>query len=125
MEFNKQVALSALNNRADRSAWDKGVTKYALLLADNIPDGMTDKGQAKAAMLSGATSWEQYSYGGCAYIYDGDIAAALCSPSEFRRCKGGKRNPNSRENWLDVQARALGQAANRLYRAGLVEVVED
>lgn len=121
MEFSKKVAIDALKNRADRSAWDKGVTQYALMLADNIPDNLTDLAAVKAAMLYGAASWEQYSYGGCAYVYDSDIAAALCSPSEFKRCKGGERNPNRYENWLDVQARAIFQAANRLFRAGLVE----
>lgn len=121
MKFNKTSAINDLLENTDRSAWNKGVTHYALMLADNIPDGMTDRDAVKAAMLNGASSWQQYSYGGCAYIYDGDIAAALCTPSELKRCKGGARNPNSRESWLDVQARALHQAASRLYRAGLVE----
>lgn len=38
-------------------------------------------------------------------------------PSELRRVKGGSRNPNSRESWLDVQARALWQAAEVIRRA--------
>lgn len=40
-----------------------------------------------------------------------DIAELLCSPSELKRKKYGERRPNSREEWLDVQARALAQAA--------------
>lgn len=121
MEFNKKIAINNIKNRTDCSAWDKGVTQYALMLADNIPDDLTDMLKVTSAMLRGARNWVQYSYDGFAYVDNGDIAATLCSPSEFKRCKGRERNPNSRENWLDVQAKAICQAANRLFLAGLVE----
>ena len=62
--------------------------------------------------MAGADSWREYSYGGGALIYDGDIARKLCAPWELRRTRDGARRPNSRETWLDVQARALGQAAS-------------
>ena len=42
--------------------------------------------------------------------YNADIAERVCSPSELKRCKGGERQPNSRENWIECQARALWQA---------------
>ena len=64
----------------------------------------------KKLLLNGAENWREYSYGGCAYIYNGDIAAALCAPSEYRKTKGGEKEPNNRETWLDVQVRALCQA---------------
>lgn len=67
-------------------------------------------------MLNGADSWSQYSWGGSALIYDGDIAERLCSPSEYKRSREGERRPNSQEEWLDVQARALFQAANMIIR---------
>ena len=38
-----------------------------------------------------------------------DIAKRL-GTSEFKKSKNGESNPNSREEWLDVQARALTQA---------------
>ena len=50
-------------------------------------------------------------------MYDGDIAAALCTPSELKKTRNGERRPNSREEWLDVQARALHQAFLRMYSA--------
>jgi hypothetical protein len=65
----------------------------------------------KKELLNGAANWGEYSYGGCALIYDGDIAERLCAPSEYRKTREGQRAPNARETWLDVQARALGQAA--------------
>lgn len=108
-------AADIIKARKDRSAWDRGVNAYALELLDNLaeltPDDLADPESVRGALLNGADTWERYSYGGCSLIYDCDIAARLCTPSELRRCKGGDLNPNSREIWLDVQARALFQAA--------------
>ena len=39
----------------------------------------------RAALLNGAVSWQEYSDGGCSLIYDGDIAARVCTPSEYKR----------------------------------------
>lgn len=49
-------------------------------------------------------------------IYDSDIAERLCNPSELKKTRNGERRPNGREEWLDTQARALFQAANRVCR---------
>lgn len=68
-------------------------------------------------MLNGARDWSEYSYGGCSLIYDGDIAERLCTPGELKRTRHGERRPNSREGWLDVQARALSQACSRVIHA--------
>lgn len=117
-----------LEARKDRSAWNKGVTVYALELLDSLEE-MTAGGYfdmrdfekpraLRAALLNGAQDWKQYSWGGSSLIYDSEIAERLCSPSELKRTRHGERRPNSREEWLDTQARALFQAANRLYRAG-------
>lgn len=73
-------------------------------------------------MLNGAQDWEQYSWGGSALIYDCDIAERLCCPSELKKTRNGERRPNSREEWLDVQARALYQAASRVVNAYREEV---
>lgn len=71
----------------------------------------------RKALLNGADDWHAYSWGGCSLIYNGDIASRLCCPSELKRTRNGERRPNSREEWLDTQARALFQAANRVYKA--------
>ena len=112
MEINLEAIKNAIEARKTRSAWDKGVTLYALELLDNIRDlPATDSRQEiQKALLNGASAWSEDSSGGCALIYAGDTAARLCSPSEFRRTRGGEWNPNRRESWLDVQARALYQA---------------
>ena len=107
----------ALQERKDRSAWDKGVTVYALEMIEDAQEAGYEeltREDCKAVLMNGADSWESYSYGGCSLIYDPDIAERLCTPSELKRTKHGERRPNSREEWLDTQARALFQAYKRI-----------
>ena len=107
-----------VENEPTRSAWSKGVKDYALELLDDLPKNVNygSVESLKADMLNGARDWNQYSWGGCSLIYDADIAERTCSPSELKKTKNGERRPNSREEWLDVQARALYQAANKIIR---------
>lgn len=112
-----------LEAKPQRSAWDRGVTAYALELVEALEEAAaynkrnpeTAK-ECAAWLLNGAQDWEQYSYGGSALVYDCDIAERLCTPSELKRNRNGERRPNSREEWLDTQARALWQACNRVSR---------
>ena len=108
--------LKGLKRRSfDRSAWDRAVNIYACELLDNMDiENISNMAELKKAALYGAESFKEYSYGGCSLICDEDIARRCCTPSEFKRTKEGSRNPNSRENWLDVQARALYQAYCRI-----------
>lgn len=120
-------AMQTLEQRKDRSAWDKGVTAYAVDMLQQISDyykggyisadDLETWATAEAVALNGARDWSEYSWGGSALVYDGDIAAALCTPSELKKTRNGERRPNSREEWLDVQARALFQAFHRVYSA--------
>lgn len=118
-------ALETLESRKDRSAWNRGVTLYAReLLGDvveNVERGYCAAPQTRAEFChtarNGAGTWREYSYGGCALIYDCDIAERLCTPSELKKKRGGDLNPNSSETWLDVQARALSQATRRAWNA--------
>lgn len=89
--------------------WQQGVKFYAEWLVDNIDDysvPITEK-----TLLNGAKTWKQYSWGGCAFIYNGDICEKLATPDEQRRKKNGLLPPNPDEEWLDTQARALFQAS--------------
>lgn len=102
--------LEAIENTR-KSAWKKGVYNYAFDMIDALePQKEYTLDNIKESLLNGAANWAQYSYGGGGLIYDCAIAEALCNPSELKRCKGGERQPNRRENWLDVEARALYQA---------------
>lgn len=117
MKTIKQLR-EAIKNSPARSAWDKGIKLYALELIEELPDDQEFYGSPadKKELLNGADNWQQYSEGGCALIYDQDIAERLCTPSEYKRSRGGERRPNARETWLDVQARALYQAAALILR---------
>lgn len=112
-----------LEARKDRSAWDKGVNAYSLELVEVLRDRAEYDGrnpgsekECREWMLNGAADWDQYSWGGSSLIYDGDIAERLCCPSKLKKTRYGERRPNSREEWLDTQARALYQACNRVAR---------
>lgn len=123
---NIEKLYQSIESEKQRSAWDKGVTQYALEMVEQLGEqinggyfeelDLTESKKVRAALLNGAENWSQYSWGGSALIYDGDIAERLCSPSELKKTRNGERRPNSREEWLDVQARALFQAANRVCR---------
>ena len=111
----------------NRSAWGRGVTAYASDFLDQLQEAqeggyfdlsrILEPHYLRTACLNGATDWQEYSWGGSALIYNGDIAERLCTPSELKKTRNGERRPNSREEWLDVQARALRQAANRIFIA--------
>lgn len=108
-------------NISTRSAWMRGVAQYAADLLGELDEaergGWVDHdvyqspALLRRALLNGASDWKQYSEGGCSMIYDAEIAARLCTVSELKLTRNGQREPNSRESWLDVQARALFQAA--------------
>ena len=101
------IELEAQYRKA-RSAWSRGVLLYADELLDNIQD---DGEVTELLLLNGARDWKAYSEGGCSLVTDEDICKRLGTPSEVRRTKGGSLPPNSREAWMDVQARALYQAS--------------
>ena len=111
-----------IESQPARSAWGRGVKTYALEMIDNLEeynDGEVPSGTNEMTdwLLNGANDWKQASEGGSWLIYNGDIAQRLCSPAELKKVAGGKRQPNKRETWIDVQARALHQAANMVFKA--------
>lgn len=111
---------------AERSAWGRGVAQYALDLLDTVEEWSeynngaeipNNRAELKKIALNGADDWRAYSWGGSSLVYDYDIAQRLCTASELKKTRNGERNPNSRESWLDVQARALFQAFRLLQKA--------
>ena len=122
-ESTLDKVAAELEAKKDRSAWGRGVNAYALELLEELKERAAYEGrnpepgkECREWMLNGAQDWEQYSWGGSSLIYDGDIAERLCTPSELKKTRHGERRPNSREEWLDTQARALNQACNRVAR---------
>ena len=122
-ESTLDKVAAELEAQKDRSAWGRGVNAYALELVEELRERVAYEGrnpepgkECREWMLNGAQDWSQYSWGGSSLIYDGDIAKRLCTPSELKKTRHGERRPNSREEWLDTQARALTQACNRVAR---------
>lgn len=120
------AASAVIENKPARSAWARGVKAYALELLENLDEltaeQLADPAAVRAALLKGAQDWKQYSWGGGSLIYNGDIAARCCTSSEYKRSHDGENAPSSRETWLDIQARALSQAA-RLVCEAVGEVI--
>ena len=131
--------LDRINEKTERakikriSKWESGLLAYAGELLENAKDALdycerTNKPfeMSEGLLLNGASSWNDYSWGGCSLIYNGDIAARLATPSEIKRRTSKKWGlsdyANAREHWLDCQGRALFQAARKvlaLYKMGL------
>lgn len=97
-----------------RSAWKKGVRAYAFEMLENIQEGYIidaiEHQNLKDLVLSGADDFQDLSSSARYFVFDGDIANRLCNPSELKRYLKYYGEPNRRENWIDVQARALEQA---------------
>ena len=69
----------ALEERKDRSAWNKGVTVYALELLEVYEErakyeerDAEDRKEFREWIKNGADGWEAYSWGGSSLIYNGD-----------------------------------------------------
>jgi hypothetical protein len=103
-----------LENLKTRSAWANGVKCYAFDLLNQFDEFCSYDQNApefsEATLLNGAANWLQYAEGGSGLCYDCAIAERLCNATELKRTQGGKKQPNSRETWLQVEARALSQA---------------
>jgi len=115
MKTKKQL-LELIEGQKNRGAWSKGVNLYAyeLIESTEVSEDFQFTGSKSdiEMLLNGAKDWKQYSEGGCALIYSGDIAERLCTPSELKKTNNGQKDPNKNENWIDCQARALSQARN-------------
>lgn len=116
-----------LDSMDHRSAWNRGVNEYAHGFVDDLGEFMDygditlsdlrNPNRLEKILLNGADNWHHYSWAGCSLCYDGQIAERLATPSELKRSHNGNLQPNSREHWLDVQARALYQAFLRVKKA--------
>lgn len=123
--IKKGELLNAIEHKSTRSAWSKGVKKYACEVVDAIETdafAFESTEELKRILLNGARDWAQYSEGGCALVYNQDIAERLLTPSELRKFSdkfGNLKHDDMR--YIRLQAQALTQAwmiirgiANRL-----------
>ena len=107
--------INAINKKHMRSAWMRGVQQYAVELAENVGEVVSDWSryswyELESVALNGAIDWAEFSQGGCSLVFDADICERLAIPSEVKRTRHGELEPNAHETWIDVQTRALVQA---------------
>lgn len=96
-----------------RGQWNKSTAYYADFLLDSyieICKWRADQNEAIPPLslelvLNGASGWHQYSYSGCALVYDSDIAKVVFTPAQFAKWEQGRKV--TAEPLLDIQARAL------------------
>ncbi|MCQ2063413.1 MAG: hypothetical protein MJY99_08785 [Fibrobacter sp.] len=120
--------IKAVSEKKARSKWVKGVKEYALeMLERTIIDTEKEADRLNAGELLNHVGGDRFKIGcfwspdvwalckecswdGKFHIYDDEIAEKLISKSEIARKTnkdGTLKNPNSREQWLDTQARAI------------------
>lgn len=130
------------NQKPARSRWDRAVIEDAEEMISEAIDNLRDTPeeapqdltQLTAKLLNVSVNTLHYwggddghngikdlyqcahesSWGGSHLCYDYDIARHYCTPSELKRTRDGARRPNAREEWLDVQARAIYQALRKI-----------
>lgn len=110
-DLYKSVAAA----KCGRSKWENGKHYLALTIIEMAeePNAVVDLRDLEATLLNGAADWSAYCYGGGLIVSNLEIAELLCTPSELRRstaADGSLKDPNKRETWMDVQARAALQA---------------
>ena len=67
---------------------------------------------SKETLLNGSDNWQEYCDGGCALIYDDEIAHALATPSELARTRNGELPPSRGfATWRDMQVQAYKYAS--------------
>lgn len=144
VKVDLNLLISELSKeKAARSYWSRAVQSDAISMIERM---LSDSDNVVNGVFSGTLSeflascvnhvgiinakiesvWSCIPYinessrGGNWLIYNDDIAAHYCTPSELKRVthKDGtiRDHANSREDWLDVQARAHYQALIRIMR---------
>lgn len=103
-----------------RSAWARGVNNIAKDIVNEI---LVEPNGSEAPHFNLVEQFARHFYGvslreavdgGFFLVYDSDIAANFCTPSELKRSKNGANNPNSFETWLDLLYRGTYQAIRHI-----------
>lgn len=109
-----------LTQEKPRSAWSRGVNNIAIDIVSEILENANGN---DAPHFNRVDDFSKHFYnvslreavdGGCFLVYDSDIAANFCTPSELKRTKNGAYNPNRSESWLDVLYRGIYQAIRHI-----------
>lgn len=112
--ISKQLIMNSihekLGGRLRLSKYSRAIREDAIGLLDSLDaeEIPTDRDDLHELLLSGASDWEQYSYGGCAFVYEEDIAAHYYTPSMVSRALSA--SVSGKRPLLGMQACALERA---------------
>lgn len=137
-----EVLSTLQSQKPARSRWDRAVIEDAEEMIAEAIDNLRDNPEEAPRDLTSLTAellnvsirtlkdWgrddgnggikdlykcaHESSWSGSHLCYDHDIARHYCTPSELKRTRDGARRPNAREEWPDVQARAIYQALSKI-----------
>ena len=120
--------ITELKNKLDeeqkhaRGTYQKAIYQYAFELVNNITDNYTTTAEElehlesitnlQERALNGATSWNQYSWGGCSLCYNYDILCRLFCPSIVKKYQ--YTDTIRGRHLLDYQADALAKAFSKI-----------
>lgn len=124
MIWTLKDVMEKLSPEPGLSAWDYGVRRYACDLIQTWADcnngciwdeiskirGDSILRLTEKDLLLGAEDWKQYS-DSCSLIYNEDICRRLYDKAVRKGTGNENFPPDDRENWLDLQAKALQEAA--------------
>jgi hypothetical protein len=115
-----QDVRDRIRTRGCRSARERGVKAQALDLIEGHDTLRCHAEELQEQLLNNARDWYQYSWGGSALVYNGDIAERYMTPSELKRYNAPGHDAEMAfggENLIDMQARALKQAYRVVFQA--------
>lgn len=121
-DIAEELKIYLASTMPTRSAWDKGL----IILAEKLIDRAT-KGYAEQHLPNNRTALKEillpFICRGAVAAWssmaesDQEICCLLCSPSEQKRKKYGKLQPNAIETWNEFLARAYLQAFEAILKA--------
>lgn len=105
-------------------AWESGVRKYikeilakAIELSGGKISTIKSVQDFRKFLLCNMRDARQYSKSGLSLTASDDIELRLCTLSELQKCIKGYGEPSSKEDWFEVQTRAIQQAIELLVEA--------
>lgn len=122
--MNINATIAEINRIKCRSAWNKGIKIYAVMLLGNLKENgykgrdITSPAILRKSLLNGAADWETFSRGGCALVYCGDIVKTLFTPARYAEYINNRNNDNFTTDYIfDCQRLALQQAEKLIFQS--------
>ena len=114
IDVKRLVAEAEKMSKSERTYWSRGVASLIRDYGEEVlqeHDGEIISARDFFKLWNcGAETLRAAVYGGFFDIWNYDIAKRLCTPSKLKKSNEGMRSPNKRENWLDLETRAMYQA---------------